>query len=379
MTPLLSNATYSDGYMLFARAGQLVAQPFDTRRLELAGEPITIAERVLQPWSLDHKTEFSVSDAGTLTYRTATADTQLSWRDRTGRRTPLAQAPAMYCEPTLSPDQKYVALDLFDPHPAPRTGFGSARITSDLWIMDVLGGGSQFTFDPAAEFDPVWSPDGTQIAFSSNRRGALNLFVRSATGADQDEPLYESNDDKHAQAWSPDGRFIIYGTYTRQTRSDVWLLPLTGKRTPRPLLQSEFSEEQAQISPDGRWISYTSNESGRSEVYVRDFPALTGKWRISTSGGGDARWRSDGRELFYIDDERRLVAVDVKPGTVLEAGTSTPLFDTGLRADWGTCRNHYDVSRDGARFLFTTPVHDDRVTPLTLVVNWRAVLHREMN
>jgi Tol biopolymer transport system component len=374
---LVSNATYGrDGYLLFARNRQLVAQVFDPQRLELTGEPFIVADGVLQQWDLDHKTDFSVSDAGILVYRgMRAADTRLVWRDRSGEVSILDGTPKMYCEPALSPDEKQVAVGEFHPRPSPRAGFGAVSITSDIWLWDTLAAvGSPFTFDQGAEFAPVWSPDGTRIAFSSNRRGSLDLYLRSATGAGEEELLDDPNGNKWVQAWSPDGRFVVYGTADPVTRADLWLLPLSGDRRPTPLLRSEFSEEQAQFSPDGRWLSYTSDESGRSEVYVQDFPSLAGKWRISRSGGGDARWRADGRELFYIAEDRRLMAVPVSTGGTLRPGVPTALFDTGLQPHWGMCRNHYDVSRDGKRFIFTAPVDDDRFAPFTIVVNWTAGL-----
>jgi hypothetical protein len=148
----------------------------------------------------------------------------------------------------------------------------------------------------------------------------------------------------------------------------------SGDRTPVPLLQSEFSEEQATISPDGRWLAYTSNESGRPEVYVQSFPSPGRKSQISTAGGGDARWSADGRELYYIGEDRRVMAVAVKSGSTFERGAVAPLFDSGMQPHWAEARNHYDVSRDGQRLLFMSPVVDDRSAPFTVIVNWAAGL-----
>ena len=275
-----------------------------------------LVEQVRQQSGLDHKGDFSVSNTGVLIYRgNGGAETRLVWRDRAGRQQVLTERPAMYCEPTMSPDEERIAVDIFDPQPSETSGFGVARITSDIWVMgrssDVS---SRFTFEPAADFDPVWSPDGTRIAFSSARRGVLDLYQKSVDGDGDDELLLASSDAKHLQAWSPDGRYLLYGIFDRTTRGDLWLLPIAGDRTPIALLQTPASEEQAQISPDGRWFAYTSDESGRSEVYVRSFPKPARKWQISTNGGGDGRWRPDGKELYYIADDRRLMAVAVKTG-----------------------------------------------------------------
>lgn len=374
LLPLASNATYTPrGYLLFARDRRLVAQPFDANRLELTGDPVTLAEEVRQAWDGDHLTDFSVADTGVLIYRSMrVAATQLLWRDRAERHSAFVTTPAEYYEPTLSPDQNRVAVDVFDPQPSPRFGFNVARVTSDIWILDASSGGaSRFTFHPGADFDPVWSPDGHRIVFSSNRRGTLDLYQKRASGDATEELLLESPLAKHAQAWSPDGRFLVYATLEPATKWDLWLLPMVGDRTPVPLLRTEFNEQQVSISPDGRWFAYTSNESGRDEVYVQPFPPAGAKWQISTGGGGDARWQADGKELFYIAADRRLMAVALKGGARFESGVARPLFDTGMTPHWGTARNHYDVSRDGKRFLFMTPVDDDRSSPFTVVVNWK--------
>jgi eukaryotic-like serine/threonine-protein kinase len=375
--PLASNATYTrGGYLLFARDRQLIAQPFDARRLAPSGGAVTIADQVRQAWDLDHKMDASVSDNGVLIYRSErAAASRIVWRDRADRQSVFVDSAAEYFEPTLSPDETRIAVDVFDPRPSPRFGFNVARVTSDIWILDTASGAaSRFTFDPAADFDPVWSPSGDRLAFSSNRRGALDLYVKRASGTGDDELLFGSPEAKHAQAWSPDGRFLVYVTHDPKTREDLWLLPMVGDRIPAPLLRTEFNEEQASISPDGRWFAYTSDESGRDEVYVQAFPSPSGKWQISTGGGGDARWSADGNELFYIAWDRRLMAVPVKRGATFEAGPTRPLFDTGMQPYWGAGRNHYDVSRDGKRFLITNPVDDDRFLPFTVIVNWMAGL-----
>ena len=377
---LASDAMYTpDGYLLFAALdGKLMAQRFDTSRLEPAGEPVPLAGEVLQQWSVDHKADFSVSNTGILMFRALRGlDTRLVWRDRAGRSSVLLEAPTHYTEPTMSPDQKRVALAVFDPRPSPQFGIGVTKVTSDIWVIDAeSGAGSRFTFDPAADFAPVWSPDGTRVVFSSNRGGEVGLYQKKVDGAGGEELLLGTSGSKHAQAWSPDGRYLVYVTYDPITREDLWLLPMTapGNQTPVPLLQTEFSEEQATISPDGRWLAYTSNESGRSEVYVQSFPSPGMKWQISTGGGGDARWRADGQELYYIGEDRRFMAVALKIGRTVERGAVTPLFDSGMQPHWAEARNHYDVSRDGRRLLFMSPVDDDRSSPFTVIVNWAAGL-----
>ena len=179
-----------------------------------------------------------------------------------------------------------------------------------------------------------------------------------------------------AQSWSRDGRLLVFAAFDPTMHMDLWLLPMSGDRTPVPLLRTDASEYQGQISPDGRWIAYTSNASGQEEVYVQSFPSPgPQKWKVSASGGGDPRWRSDGRELFYIAADRRLMAVPVKLATTFAHEMAVPLFDTGVPPSWYEARNLYDVSRDGS-FLFMTPVEDDRTLPFTMVLNWTAGIER---
>lgn len=376
---LASSAVYApEGFLLFERDRKLIAQPFDAASLETSGAAVPVAEGVVQHWNLDHKTDVSVSKTGLLLFRTLGGfDTQLVWRDRSEQHSPLAHTPAGYSEPVLSPDQSHVAVGIFHPQPSKRFGFGSAHITSDIWILDRSTGEARpFTTDPGAEFEPVWSPDGRRIAYSSNRGGTLDLYQRNADGTGVEELLFQSPQRKHALAWSPDGRFLVFATVDLKTRFDLWLLPLTGDRTPTPLVCTDASEQQVQISPDGRWFAYTSNESGRPEVYVQDFPSPSQRWKVSVDGGGDARWSVDGQSLFYIAGNRQLTSVPVTTGGTFQHGTAVSLFDTGMDPLWGTSRNHYDVAR-GGQFLMMVPVADDRTSPFTLVVNWTASLEKQ--
>jgi eukaryotic-like serine/threonine-protein kinase len=372
--PLVSSAEYADGHLFFARNRQLVAMPFDADRVAVAGEPVVVGNDVLQQWATDHKADFSVSENGVIIFRSLRGpDTQLVWRDRNEGQSVFTATPAQYAEPTLSPDERHVAVDVFDPHPSKRYGYGTASVTSDIWLMNrQTGAASRMTFDPGAEFDPIWSPDGRRVAYSSNRNGTLDLYQRRIDSTEGEELLLASAEAKHAQAWSPDGRWIVFATYNTTTRGDLWLLPLAvGRdRAPVPLVQTEANEEQAQISPDGRWLAYTADGTGRDEVYVRPFPQPAGQWQVSARGGGDPRWRGDSKELFYLAADRRLIGVAVKGGATFEHGDPTPLFDTGMQPHWGEARNHYEVSRDGQRFLVMTPVADDRLSPFTILLNW---------
>jgi dipeptidyl aminopeptidase/acylaminoacyl peptidase len=366
-----SNAVYANGYLFFNHHGLLMAQPFDVRTRTIDAQPVAIAEPVQQPPGHDHRTDFSVAGNGTLLYRSKQSPASwLDWRDRSGQRRSFISTPAEYSEPSFSPDEQRVALAVFDPKPSQRFGYGVNGVRGDIWLLDrETGAQSQFTSGPAADWGPLWSPDGRSIIFSSNRRGDLELFHRDAS-SDQDtaDPLATRGSNPVAQSWSPDGRFVLYSAFDEKSRMDLWLLPMFGDRAAVPLLQSEFSEQQGQISPDGRWFAYTSDESGREEVYVRRFPKGDAKIRVSATGGGDPRWRRDGSELFYIAIDRQLMAVPVKAGTTFQYGDAVALFDTRMPPHWYEARNLYEVSKNG-RFLFMTPLEDDRSTPFTIVLN----------
>ena len=361
-----SNAVVTgDGRLLFARDGGLVAQAFDAQALAIVGEPTTIADRVLQQYGFDHKGDFSISRNGVLAFRTGASPLKhLEWTDRHGERLARLAEPAIYADPVLSPDDTRVAVSIFDPL--------SDTAASDIWLIDAATGArSRFTFDKAADFEPVWSPDGTHVVFASNRGGTLDLYRKRATGAEEEELLLQSDRPKHPEAWSPDGRFLTYASLETKTKYDVSVLPLFGDRKPRPLLREAFSEGQSQISPDGRWMAYTSYETGTMEVYVRPFPSGEGKWQISTAGGADPRWRRDGKELYFIAAGGMLMAMTVRTGGAFAPGVPTPLFDTRVNHLWDDARNHYEVSRNGQRFLVTTPIEDHGAVPLTVVVRGR--------
>ena len=359
-----SNGTYSlPGYLLFARDTTVMAQSFDASRLQLSGDPFPIAEEVTFKGSSSYS-NFSVSENGAMVFwRGSLSNRQLVWFDRQGKQLGLVGPPGDFNDIVLSPDGKRAALQ--------RLEGGN----SDIWLIDLARGlPSRFTFDPLADDDPVWSPDGSLIMFSSERDGPFNLYLKVSSGAGNEEVQYKSDTPKELTDWSTDGRFILFDAYDAKTGGDLWALPLFGDRKPYALLNTPFSEQQGHFSPDGRWFAYTSNESGRYEVYVQSFPLSGGKWLVSTAGGAQPHWRRDGKELFYVAADRRLMAVDVTAGASLEASAPKALFQTQVvRYD---APNRYDVSADGQRFLINTPVGEVSQTPITVVLNWTAGLKR---
>jgi Tol biopolymer transport system component len=232
---------------------------------------------------------------------------------------------------------------------------------------------SRFTFQTSNV--PVWSPDGRTVVFASGRSGALDVYRRPSNASGPDEPLLKLNAPPivFPSDWSSDGRFLTYYRSDPKTQLDVWVLPLSGDRKPIPFLHSDFNESQGQFSPDGRWMAYVSDESGSLQIYVQSFPELTGKWQISTDGGSQPRWRRDGKELFYVSPDRKLMAVIVKSGATFEAEGSRALFETTLPAVAN--RQTYSVSADGQRFLLNAPLETES-QPMTIVLNWTGLLKR---
>jgi Tol biopolymer transport system component/tRNA A-37 threonylcarbamoyl transferase component Bud32 len=357
------------GYLLFVRGETLMAQPFDAERLELSGEPSAVADGV---WvaAPAGQASFSVSRSGVLAYVNASLfNTQLAWLDRTGRQVaPIGQPDRWAITPQLSPDGKRIAIA--------RGPFGSRHV----WIVDASDGtASRVTFGAIYDDAPIWSRDGNRIAFESGGAdGGSRLYVKSVSGTGSEELLFESPRSVVMQDWSPDGRFLVYAAPGEQGPSDLWLLPLSGDHRPAPVLQTPFIKTQAQISPDGRWMAYTSNESGTDEVYIQSFPTPGNKRQASSNGGVQPRWRKDGRELFYLASDQRLMAVRVTLDSAFEADAPVALFRTRLIPQGSQSLGlptAYDVSPDGQRFVVTIPP-EDLGPPITVVLNWLAALKR---
>jgi Tol biopolymer transport system component len=359
-------ATYAaSGHLLFVRQGTLFAQKFDPVRLELSGTPVSVADRIVGGES-PGLAAVSASAAGPIVYRAgaARALSELVWFDRSGKELQkvTGSASSGRSSVSLSPDGLRVAFE--------QTVTGEKA--TDISILD-LGRGLpiRLTFDTAFDLYPVWSPDGRRVAFSSNRKGTWDLYLKPATGIGDDELLLGTNEYETSQgSWSRDGQFLLYAVGGGGT--DIWALPVHGDRKPFPVVQTPFNEGGGRLSEDGKWIAYRSNESGRNEIYVQQFPVPgpQGKTRISTEGGGQVRWLESGTELFYLSADNQLMTVptrlDPARGTV-EVGTARALFTLRLRAPTGGWQ--YDVSRDGRRFL--VDALQEVTVPITFVSNWK--------
>jgi eukaryotic-like serine/threonine-protein kinase len=362
-----TNALYAPpGFLLFLKNDALMIQQFNADTRQLSGEPVTIADHVQNNPAIA-RAAFSISDNGVLAFRSGAAlGNQPIWFDRTGKEIGTLGARGIYINVSLSPDEKRAAEDIADP----QTG------RNDIWVFDLSRGvPSRFTTDSAADSFPVWSPDGSQIVFTSTREGVFNLYLKKANGLENEQPLLKSDETKIPDDWSPDGNFIIYESRSPKTKLDLWLLPMSGARDPISFLKTDFNEQQAQFSPDGKWIAYTSDVSGKPEVYVQPFPASGGPVRVSTNGGAQPQWRRDGHELFYIATNRNLMAVEVKLGPTFEAKTPQLLFPVRVLTIT-EFKNHYAVTRDGQRFLVNSVIEETATNPITVVVNWTAGLQR---
>ncbi len=333
------------GRLIYTREGSLMTQPFDARRLELVGEQTAL--------DADHNVYlFAISDNGVLVYRTGgDRSTQLNWIDRQGKVLGTAGEPSDNRSLALSPDGTRAAVSRFG-----ERGPG-------MWVIDFARGtNARFTLDSSSSAYASWSPDGKRIIFASNREGGtMNLYQKLANGAQGEELLLKSSEDKNPTSWSRDGRFLLYSATDPKTKADLWVLPLNGDKKPTPFLQTEFNEQDGRFSPDGRWVAYTSDESGRNEIYVRRFalgsggaaPDAGGKTLISTGGGVGPRWRADGKELFYVAADGKVMAVEITNNAVFRAGVPRELFQrAGAESDPYRlavgCRSRRQALSDGS-------------------------------
>jgi serine/threonine protein kinase len=348
------------GYLLYAREGSLLAQPFDEKNLRVTGEPFTIVKR-LPYFDKTGWSEFSVSEKSVLAYASNVSITRLVWFDRNGREAGQVGAPAGYSALRLSPDGQRVSLSITDE----RTGSG------DIWVHDLTHDTrTRFAFGPTDDAESDWSPDGRRLVYFSCCEGSSTLFIKELndTGKGQ-SPLPAGF--RGPWDWSADGKFILYSENEPTASRDVWVLPVDSEQKPYPLFQTQFNESYAQFSPDGRWVVYLSNETGNDELYVARFDNPRESRRISTAGAAQPRWRRDGKELFYLAGDKSLIAVPVKAGDTFETGEAISLFKVdSIVAD------SYDVSPDGQRFLMNIAERRTQSMPFTIVLNWTSDLKR---
>jgi serine/threonine protein kinase/Tol biopolymer transport system component len=358
-----SDALYAEpGHLLFLRGNTLMAQRFDAGSLKLKGEAFPVAEPIPSPGG-NRQGIFNVSQTGLLIHATGQSRSggALAWVDTTGKQIGKA-GPTNAAFPRLSPNGKMLA-------------YMSVGNINDIWLIDLTRDvQTRFTIGPAANQLPVWSPDGSRIAYhSAGKDGSHSLFVKDASGAGAAQFLLKSNSALNPTDWSRDGRYLLYQTQQESNgKASIWVLPLFGDRNPFAYLQTQFNARFPVFSPDGHWVAYRSDESGRDEVYLSTFPAGGGKWQVSQGGGRWARFSRDGRELYYVGLDGEMMEASVtERGPTVEVGTPHQLFQlNGIELS-----PYFDVTPDGKRFLL---VEGDWVVSqqLTLVTNWTAGLRK---
>jgi Tol biopolymer transport system component len=372
-----SPAVYRRGYLLFSADRTLLAQPFDPVHGTLSGERMVLAENV--------RAEFSVTETGVLVYRAGagivgqTAPSRLSWMDRKGNSIGEIATPAQAGNVRLFDDGRVVMDNA--------GGVGGVSPNADVWVLDGRGIPNKLTADnPYPDFYPIWSPDGTHIVFGSARdqKIAPHLYQKLANGVGSAEPLLAENGDniEIPLDWSAAG--ILFNRFTAPTaltNRDIWFLSMPDKK-PSRYLHNGFSNGQAQFSPDGRYVAYTTNESGSFQIVVQTFPdPAGGKWIITAQGGSEPIWKRDGRELYYLAADGKIMSVSIKTAPKFEAGPPTALFQTSLTPQPNPFVRRYAVSADGQRFLFgaapAAPAAGGDSVPITAVINWPAALRKK--
>jgi dipeptidyl aminopeptidase/acylaminoacyl peptidase len=341
----------------------MLAQHIDIKNFTLRGEPVRLGSFSVSTFvGLGGA---SISADGRIAYRASgDAPRRLTWLDRNGKAAGFAGEPdttALFY-PELSPDGRQVAVDR------------SLQGNSDIWVIDVLRGTmTRLTFDPSIDLGPVWSPDGNRIAYASLKKDHYAIYIKPSNGAGAEQLLLEGTGNQYPQDWSKDGRFLLYSELDPKRARSLWALPVAeGDRKPIAVATGTSDSLNGQFSPDGRWVAYQSNESGEFQIVVQPFPQPGGKWQISMTGGTQPRWRSDGKELYFIAADGKLMAASVTAnGSTFAAGTPVALFPAAAVTGIGLNKHEYAVSPDG-RFLINQLSESSTTAPITVVLNWSA-------
>jgi len=351
------------GYLLYYRDQTLFGQHFDVKKFELTGEAVPILPDV-QFFPRIYEAVFDATTSRLLVAQKSqdSSASQPLWFNRKGEQIGIALKPGIYGNVLLAPNGKTVASDTTDP----------ASQNTDIWTYNLENQTSRrLTFDPSIDSLPIWSPDGARMVFSSNRGvggAGFGLYLKDATGAQEEKIIPQDGPDRFASDWSRDGKHVLY-----QRAAELWFVSLADLR-PTQFLKTASTLKNGRFSPDGRWVAYSSNENGRWEIYVTSFPEAHGKWQVSNAGGDQARWRADGKELFYLSGDSKIMAVPVKIGANFDAGTPATLFQANPREMVATSEQFsYDVSNDGQKFLINTQIKT-AMTPMSVVLNWGAKL-----
>ena len=362
-------ARYSpSGWMFFPRDGEQWAQPFDARALQFTAEPVKISVSAIETGAASEIAPPVASDDGVVVWRRIyRPDYQLVWFDRSGKRLGTVGPPvrvALTMAPRLSPDETRVAIQNRDAE-SDRLG---------IWVYDLRTGVPTRLSSVLSQF-PQWSPDGKKVAWVFQRQGVVGIYQRAADGSTAEELVLNAAEQRTAfpADWSADGRFLLYWSRGAKTRVDTWLLPLSGDRKPIPLLASEYEETGSQLSPDARWVAYRSDVSGTYEIYLQSVNAdgTPGqqKIRVTENGGTQPRFRGDGRELFYLANDGKMMAVALeREGETLRTSAPRALFQTNILPAGAAASFEYDVTADGQRFLIGTILDGPNAKPPSPVI-----------
>jgi Tol biopolymer transport system component len=356
------------GWLLYARQGVLVAQPFDPRTRQLTGDPVSLPDEptaILDPaLSYTAGRSTSVSLGGSLAYFSApSVNTTVAWFDGTGQITgTLSVPPGHYESVTVSPDGTHAVLTR-----------STSPSESALWLVDLArGSASPISSGHGRNDNSVWSPDSTKIVFATDRDGPENLFVKVIGDASPEQPLFQSDVPfKNASSWSPDGQSIVVTQLDAGTAQNIWLLPVSGTHELKPLVRNPTRDNGGPISPDGHWLAYISDITGRFELYLQPFPEPGRKVQVSQLGASLAWWTRDGRQILFVgDDLHSLWRVDVEPGSEIRVGTPKKLATLPSNVIW------MDAMPDRQRFLAILPERTG-TGAMTIVQNWRASLEKK--
>jgi len=361
-----TNAVYADpGYLLYWRDNALVAQRFDLRSFALTGEPRIVSDAVqyfpqtnLAVFTVAGKTLVAQTGAGR-----GVSKSQLIWFDRHGKQVGTVGPPDLVSNPKLSPDGRRVAVD--------QTDTDGRHV--NVWIHELTSDATaRLGFGPWLEQVTVWSPDGKQVLYTSNEKLFFSLYLKNADGSGSAQNVMDFGTPQQGPwDWSRDGKYLL----VRKER-ELWYVTMPDRQT-RPLLQSQWLIRNAQFSPDGKFVAYTSSETGNWEVYVSPFPGFGSRWQVSRGGGEEPRWRSDGKELFYLAPDGMLMAAEVKTNAGFEAGSPSALFRTHPRQPISAMDFFsYDVTADGQKFLVNTKVDTSNSAPLSVILNWSSEMEK---
>jgi dipeptidyl aminopeptidase/acylaminoacyl peptidase len=358
-------AVYTNGHLLFIRQTNVFAQELDAERLELRGSPFQVADGVFGQPGIFNRT-LSAS-AGAFAFRAGDARfaRQFAWVDRSGKQI------ATVGDPLGNPDGVS-----YSPDRSQLVFFERGATSSDLWMLDTRRGAvSRFTEEADEDIFPLWARDGNRIIYTAVRNGQMSVYQRQI-GTDRRELLIPPQaEETFASDISPDGGYLVYQRLDTKTGWDIWALPLGTDPKPVPVVQTDADERSARLSPDGRWIAFVANNSGVFEIYVQPFPGPGRRLQVSTKGGDQPQWRSDGSELFYLAPDSRLTATSIKLAAdrqSVDIGPPVPLLVAAVGGVTNVRTANYAASADGQRFLVNRLLRDAGGTPLRVVLNWSA-------